>query len=269
MLTLFTTPKPFRGIFGTIQRNALRSWTLLRPACEVLLFGDEEGASDVAAELGIRHVPHIARNDGGMPLVRGLFERATEIATTPLLCYANADIIFMNDLPVAAQRVASCCDRFLMIGQRYGLHMPNALDFSPGWDARLRHQAIQAGVTPYAGIDYFLFPRGLWSEIPDALVVGRGGWDNWPLHEARLQMAPVVDATTMVMAIHQNHDYSHHPDGMAGVHRGPEAHRNSQALESRQHMLTSFDATHRLTDDGLRLRCSTCHPMCVCKPATF
>ena len=43
MLTLFTTPKPFRGIFATIQRNALRSWTLLRPACDVLLFGNEDG----------------------------------------------------------------------------------------------------------------------------------------------------------------------------------------------------------------------------------
>lgn len=31
MITLFTTAKPFRGHDGIIQRNALRSWTLLRP----------------------------------------------------------------------------------------------------------------------------------------------------------------------------------------------------------------------------------------------
>jgi hypothetical protein len=269
VLTLFTTPKPFRGIFGTIQRNALRSWTLLRPECDVVLFGDEEGASEVAAELHIRHVPSIARNGSGMPLVRALFERASEIATTPLLCYANADIIFMNDLPVAAGRVASLCDRFLMIGQRHGMDVPDALSFTPGWDARLREQAIQAGLTQYAGIDYFVFPATLWSEIPDDLVVGRAGWDNWPLYEAQLQKALVIDATTAVTAIHQNHDYSHHPAGMTGVHRGAEVDRNRQFLGGPQNVLTVFDATHRLSEEGLRPCCRTCHPMCVCKPATF
>ena len=28
MLTIFTTPKPFRGHIGIIQRNALKSWTI-------------------------------------------------------------------------------------------------------------------------------------------------------------------------------------------------------------------------------------------------
>jgi hypothetical protein len=31
MLTFFTTAKPFRGHHGIIQRNALKSWTLLHP----------------------------------------------------------------------------------------------------------------------------------------------------------------------------------------------------------------------------------------------
>ena len=44
MLTFFTTGKPFRGHSGIIQRNALRSWLLLDPDVEVILFGDDEGA---------------------------------------------------------------------------------------------------------------------------------------------------------------------------------------------------------------------------------
>jgi len=43
MLTLFALPKPFRGRNGIIQQNAIRSWTLLEPTPEIILFGDEFG----------------------------------------------------------------------------------------------------------------------------------------------------------------------------------------------------------------------------------
>ena len=46
MLTLFTVPQPFRGEFSVIQRNAIRSWAKLDPACELILLGDEEGTRD-------------------------------------------------------------------------------------------------------------------------------------------------------------------------------------------------------------------------------
>ncbi len=51
MFTLFSTPKPFRGEFARIQRNAMRSWVALRPRPEILIFGDEEGtAGDAEAQ---------------------------------------------------------------------------------------------------------------------------------------------------------------------------------------------------------------------------
>ena len=36
MLTLVSTAKPFRGHFGLIQRNAIRSWAMLHPKPEGL-----------------------------------------------------------------------------------------------------------------------------------------------------------------------------------------------------------------------------------------
>lgn len=57
MITFFSTPKPFRGHIGVIQRNAIRSWKLAHPDAEVILFGDEEGASETARDLGARHEP--------------------------------------------------------------------------------------------------------------------------------------------------------------------------------------------------------------------
>jgi hypothetical protein len=80
MLTLFTTAKPFRGRDGIIQRNALKSWKLLRPDVEVILFGDEEGAEEIARELGLRHEPRVQRNEFGTKRLDTMFSRAQEIA---------------------------------------------------------------------------------------------------------------------------------------------------------------------------------------------
>ena len=62
MLTFLTSPKPFRGHIGVIQRNAIQSWKLVHENAEVILFGEEEGAEETARELGIRHAPHVKRN---------------------------------------------------------------------------------------------------------------------------------------------------------------------------------------------------------------
>jgi len=76
MLTLFATPKAFRAHTGIIQRNAITSWTRLNPRPEIILFGDDEGTSAIARELGLRHVPEIAHNHTGAPMLDDLFAKA-------------------------------------------------------------------------------------------------------------------------------------------------------------------------------------------------
>jgi len=97
MLTFFTTAKPFRAHDGIIQRNALKSWTLLHQDVEVILFGDEEGAGETARELGLRHEPHVGRNEFGTKRIYSMFFRAQAIARHALLCYINSDILLMRD----------------------------------------------------------------------------------------------------------------------------------------------------------------------------
>jgi hypothetical protein len=60
VVTLFTIPKAFRGLIGVIQRNAIESWTHLQPRPEIIPPGNDEGTGEVARELGLRHVPHVA-----------------------------------------------------------------------------------------------------------------------------------------------------------------------------------------------------------------
>src|SRR5579883_936506 len=97
MLTLFTTAKPFLGHSAVIQRNALQSWTLLHPDIEIILFGDDEGAAEICAELGLRHEPCVLRNPAGLKRIDDYFDRAQRLARHPILCYANCDILFTAD----------------------------------------------------------------------------------------------------------------------------------------------------------------------------
>lgn len=245
MLTLFTIPKPFRGHIAVIQRNAIRSWTLLQPACEILLFGDDEGTAEVAAEFGLRHIPDVARSEYGTPLVNDLFEQAQQRATHDLLCYVNADILLMSDFMAAVRRIPF--RRFLMAGRRWDLDLEQAWDFQPGWENRLREYTLRYGkLHPPVGIDYFVFTRGLWEDIPP-FAIGRTAWDNWLIYEARARGAPLIDATRAVMAVHQNHDYAHVPGGFEEAWKGPEAERNRALMGDFDHLYTLTDATWFLT----------------------
>lgn len=75
--TFFAMPKAFRGHVGMIQRNAIGSWLRLTPRPEVILFGDDDGVAEYAAEHGVTHEPLVSRNEHGTPLMDDMFRRAT------------------------------------------------------------------------------------------------------------------------------------------------------------------------------------------------
>ena len=256
MLTIFATPKPFRGHNTVIQRNAIRSWTLLRPACEVILMGNDEGTADIAAEFGVRYVPEVARNSFGTPLVSDLFKQAQQLSVNNFFCYVNSDIILMSDFMQAVQRVVDQKSRFLLVGRRWNFDIKEELEFKPDWEEKLRSQvqkyATLAGAT---SIDFFVFPRGLLGEMPP-FAIGRPAWDTWTLYRARSLSVPLIDATPVMMAVHQNHDYSHLPPGQKkdGLFwKGDEQLANIKLTNSVAQAFSLFDATHVLTPHKLRL----------------
>ena len=107
MLTFFTTGKPYRGHDAIIQRNALRSWTLLHPDVEVIVFGDEYGTAEICAELGLRHEPKVERYESKLPYAKAMFARAQQIARHEYLCYSNCDIILFRDFLGAFRKSTS------------------------------------------------------------------------------------------------------------------------------------------------------------------
>lgn len=209
MLTVFTTPKPFVGHIGLIQRNALGSWSHIADS-ERILLGEAEGAAEAARANMAHHIPDIECNPWGTPYISALFAQAERVAQGSLLCYSNADILLPGNLAAIATEVASTTPRFILVGRRWNVDIDAPLDFSPGWEDRMRDHARRTGrLHPPTGIDYFILPKGVLGKNLPPFSVGRVRWDNWMLYNARLLDIPVIDATGVVECWHQNHDYSH------------------------------------------------------------
>ena len=248
MLTFFSTAKPFRGHSGIIQRNALQSWKLLHADVEVILFGNDDGAAEVCTELGLRHEPEMPRTRLGAPRANSIFARAQEIARHDVFCYSNCDIVLTKDFCRALERILPWQDAFLMVGCRWDTDITEPIDFSdPGWETRIVSVARTEGFRRfYYNIDYFAFKGSLYRNMPE-LAVGRAWWDHWMIGRALKQGAPVVDATEVVCAVHQNHDYSNHPQGLLGTWTDEDAQRNGQ-IAGRDIQRTIEDSTYRLTE---------------------
>ena len=116
---------------------------------------------------------------------------------------------------------------------------------SPDWPALLRGSRKRGA----DALDYFLFSPGVFGGVP-AFAIGRTVWDNWLVWKARSEGATVVDATSVVKPIHQDHDYEH-VGSLAKVRDGPEAGENRRLAGGRAHLYSRYDATHRLLRSGL------------------
>jgi len=247
MLTIFSVAKPFRGEFATIQRNAIASWARLRPACQILLLGNEDGIAEVAAEAGATHIPELARNEFGTPLVSSIFSEAEKRARFPNLCYINADILLLSDFLPAIQEIRAWNSCSLIVDRRWDLDIHESLTWESGWEEALRARLRASGkLHPRSGIDYFVFKSGLWGSIPSFATGHCGYWDNWLIFRARMLGVPVVNATKSLTAIHQNHGHIYHAGGEVGACWEVERQRNYALGNGFRHARTLHDATHRL-----------------------
>jgi hypothetical protein len=250
-LTIFTAPKPFTNPhINIIQRNAIQSWLHLEDVV-VMLIGNEPGIGEAANEFGVVHVPQVDRDDKGVPTVKSVMAVGHTFSTSPLLCYANADMILMSDMVRAARQVAAQEKDFLMVGQRWDLDLPGPLDFSGDWEARLRAEVARRGefYTPW-GIDYFVFPRHLYTEVPN-FTIGRPAWDNWMVFHASTSWGAAVDATRSVTVVHQVHDYSHLP-GNKPPYGSEVAKRNLVLAGGRKCVYNMLDTDKELINGKVR-----------------
>jgi len=250
-VTLFAMPKGFTGHNGIIQKNAIRSWARLTPKPEIILFGDEPGVKEMAREVGGRHIPEIGRNEFGTPLVNELFATAQHQASNSVIAYVNADIILLQDFIDGVEKTQTKLAEFLLIGQRWDVSVLEQIDFT---DARwpemlLRETQTNGFLHAECGLDYFVFRRDMYREIPP-FAIGRTAWDNWLVMAPSKAGVPVVDGTDFITAIHQEHDYGHVAGGRKEAWDGIEASRNRALLGVSDNSGLTSGATWRLCRDG-------------------
>ena len=129
------------------------------------------------------------------------------------------------------------------------------------WQKLFDYAIIEGEWHKKGGIDYFIFPKKLWKDMPD-IYLGLPGSDNWLIWNARCRHIPVIDISNIVYAIHQNHDYSHLGDiddsgyrigsaekGMKNYLSGLETAHNRQLLPKGVSMNIN-DATYYLSEKG-------------------
>lgn len=252
-IALFALPKAFTGHIGVIQNNAIESWKRL-PSCKVTLVGDDPGVAEAAKRHNVDYAAHVERTSHGTPRVDSIFETVERMHPGPLRGYVNADILLTADILKADRRVRETFPNALVIGRRWDVDIKEPLDFSPGWEDRLRGRAHRDGqVHAHTGIDYYLFPSGTWPSVPP-FAIGRATWDSWLIFDAIRRGVPVVDVSPSVVVVHQNHDYSHHPQGAEGIWKGEEAKTNLALAGGITRAYTILDSQYILTPRRVRKR---------------
>ena len=251
-MTLFTAPKPFTNPhIATIQSNAIASWKQLGDAVEIILIGNEDGIAQAAQELSVLHIPQVKCNEMGTPLISSMFDLARQASATPLYMIINADILIFPEILVSAQQVLKRTERFLIVGQRWDLDVKERIHFSTEWATELKTQTQKEGhLHPRGGSDYFIFPSICYQTIPD-FAIGRAGWDNWMIYEARRRHWKAIDATNDIQIIHQNHDYSHLPDGKPH-YRLPETFENVRLAGGARTIFTLIDTDYVLEENNVK-----------------
>lgn len=256
-LTIFAVPKWFDDQTGLIQRNAIHSWAALAPHVEIFLFGDSEDpglvriANEVSATLFDCEV-----NVAGTPVLNHIFAKAHSDARGEILCYLNSDIIVGPEILEVSERLRdSELSSFLAIGQRTELKIDSEICFENQeqyqiLDQRRREEGrLDSAVCK----DFFLFTKDLFQDLPPFLV-GRGNWDNWMVASSKSAGVPVVDVTSVMPVIHQQHDHGHVPGGRRNAYVFGEEARENQRLAGGRHLVRGSHANWYLTKEGLQHR---------------
>ncbi|HEY6387954.1 MAG TPA: hypothetical protein VIX91_19940 [Candidatus Acidoferrum sp.] len=217
----------------------------------MIVFGDEAGAAELCSEFNLIHEPNVERFESKMPFVKCMFAKAQQISRHPYLCYTNSDIILMKDFVVAFEKAAAWRQRFLMVARRWDVDITQPIDFaSENWEGDLRRLALKSGehqVPEY--VDFFLFSKGLYEEIPP-LVVGYAYWDHWMVWRALSKRTPVLDASPAILPVHQNHSYITTPERSKGSHTDRLSIRNRELSGNGKHLRSILDSTHGMNSIG-------------------
>jgi len=246
MITIFTNPRPFRGPFDIIQRNAVKSWLKLSPSCQIILFNDEKNtAPAIASELGVECAFEVKKNEFGTPLLNDVFLKVKQMARFDVMAQVNTDIILNQSFCQAVLKAKEIMKEkpFFMTGQRRNYDVEGEVDAS---EELFKRAKKEGKLHRMSGMDYWVFPKSF-PIIPPDFAVGRPAMDSWLIFESRKRKIPVIDATPVVDIIHQNHNYP----ARKNPYFETEKKRNLELAGGLSRVATLRDADWMLAEKGL------------------
>jgi hypothetical protein len=224
----------------------------LTPKPKIILFGEEAGTAEVAGRFDVQFVTSVETNSYGTPLVSNMFSQADSLAAGEVLAFVSADIILTQSTIEATRIAMKWSQRFLMVAQRHDVEIRQPMDFDAGWEHRWATGAVARGKLHSPGaIDLFVFRRGQYEDMPP-FAIGRTAYDNWILWKTVASEIPLIDATSFITLIHQDHDYIREQG--IDVWDGEEARANRKWI---QHWTNYYSIAHagwKLADDGTVVR---------------
>ena len=248
MITLFATTKSFTDIFKTIQLNALNSWRALSNDIQIIIFGDSDGSDEAAKEIGADYVPDVRCSPQGTPYLSDLFLQADKRAKFPIMTFINADIILPNNFLEPISIIQKRFKKFLMVGHRWDMDIVKIINFNKSIESKLFWEEAKKMSIRHActGIDYFVFSKKTFGKLPD-FIIGRPGFDNWIIWNARRRFVPIVDTTEIVQVIHQNHHFKFH-NLTADPKIIPEEEGNFNKKLHKGRTLNILDSTYKFSE---------------------
>ncbi len=252
MVSIFTTAKDFINEFKIIQNNSFNSWRALSNRIEIIIIGDSSGVSVAAKSIQAIHIKEVEKTVNGTPTLSGLFHVAQKIAKNEILCFVNADIIFHHNFINVISSLKDFNKNFLAVGYRWDFDVNDRIQFFDNesnnkfWSTAKQKSKRHA----CTGIDYFIFKRGSFKNVPK-LAIGRFGWDNWLLWNARRRRIPLIDVSNDLYAIHQNHSYKFGQfREKSDIMKGAEGQVNSDLIKDKT--LNLLDANYYMMNGEIK-----------------
>ena len=261
-IVILTCPKAFKPPVDQLQRNALENW--IRVGATPHLAGPEKDVKSLPED--INGEVTIVENSSGSSILPmfGDILSVVDKAGFPVLCYANADIIFPDVFRKFKSREGKIFydetalpDVFLIVGSRW--------DFEEGVEYSSAEGDSCSDVADYLvrlqsrnevllhdpdAMDYFVFPLSLFEGL-GPLIVGRGGYDNALVAYCLRRRIPVIDVSRDWPVLHQFHGYGHKKGGKKEVYLGDEAMMNRREHDIVHSPPKSMDADMILEDGKL------------------
>ncbi len=249
MISILSSFKPFDDADALRQKQALASWHLAFPGCEIIAFGLPSIPSAVMKKYSIRQVTNIPMYNERLVAIDAMLQKAANIGRYDLQMYVNGDIILGPDFCAALKKLPT--EKFLCVGQRYDVNdgLPEISSISK-LERVVEDVRSKGSLHQPTGMDYFVFPRGAFDFV-EHLYVGTVGWDNYMVGYALNRRMKVIDLTPSVVAVHQNHGYPTHPGGREEFENTEISQYNRKLMHDSlgsSYIYSTKDSTHEMAD---------------------